>query len=131
MWGASVDPSPTGVRRAPADGAEVELVFGSQGGFHLPLAVDAIGLDTSELVVGNFVGLVDGVEVARGEPWLDFRCNPVTATQQSWNILLFFEIDANREDFFGRDIDVSGSLRDAMGREVLLEATMTIADGSN
>ena len=59
------------------------------------------------------------------------RTYNTVVNRQSWNILLFFEIDANREDFFGRDIDVSGSLRDAMGREVLLEATMTIADGSN
>ncbi|MCO4744502.1 MAG: hypothetical protein KC912_06935 [Proteobacteria bacterium] len=116
-----------GFESIPDDG-EVAFVFGSQGGYHLPLAVDATGLSSDELVVGEFVGTVDGTEVARSQPWLNFRCNPETGTQQAWNILLLFDFEVDPTTLVGQTMVIDGSLRDERQIEVPVDAEVVIAD---
>ncbi|TNE92207.1 MAG: hypothetical protein EP330_02445 [Deltaproteobacteria bacterium] len=114
-----------------ADGDEVDLVYGTQGGYHMPLAFDGEGLAVEELVVADLLGTIDGEEVARGQPWLTFRCNPETGTQQVWNVPLIFDEGWLPVDLHLKTLVVTGTLRDDDNgdlRTVDIGGEMTIFD---
>lgn len=107
------------------DGDTVDIVYGSQGGFHVDLALDASHLDGTDVVSASFVGRLDGEDVAFAEPWFTLTCNPESRSQQAWGIRLIFD-GLIPPELDGRSLEITGGVTDARGvradarREVLL-----------
>lgn len=88
----------TGERRFEAlDGEDpvFALVYGPQGGWHVPLGFRARGFDLSGLgvVTVDGVGTIDGEVVATLDgAWASFTCDRTSGDQFAWNTLLIFEV---------------------------------------
>lgn len=119
----------TGGFQPIADGGDIGLVHGPQGGFHLEIGLRATHLDTSDLVTGSLVGTIDGEVFAAAEPWLDFRCNVDAAPDgalESWGTLLVY---GSTPDFLdGKVTVVDAEVTDLQGTIVRTTATFTIRD---
>lgn len=111
-----------------AIGDEVDLVYGTQGGFHVPLAVDSEGFDIEGLVTATIVGTIDGEEVAHAEPWLTFRCNPESGTQQTWNIPLILDPKVLPADVHGKTMIIEATLADSRPVSVEVAGELLIND---
>jgi hypothetical protein len=88
----------TGERRFEALDDEdpvFSLVYGPQGGWHVPLGFRAQGFDLSGLgvVTVDGVGTIDGEVVATLDgAWATFTCDRGSGDQLAWNTLLIFEV---------------------------------------
>lgn len=108
-----------------SDGDAVDIVYGSQGGYHVDLALDGSRFDGDDVVSASFVGRIGGDDVAFAEPWFTLTCNPESGTQQAWGIRLIFD-GLIPPELDGRALDISGQVTDARGltaeasRQVLL-----------
>jgi hypothetical protein len=94
--------------------AEVELVHGPQGGYHVVVAFDASHLDASGVIEGVVEGTIDGEVVAVSEPFFELACNPDTQTLQAWGQLLIYpltplELDGQPTTITARLTDVGGA----------------------
>lgn len=123
--------------RALDDGDTVELVHGTQGGFHVVIALDGKFLDVEEGsgAPGEMTGIIDGVEMASLQPYLDFRCNPDTGTVQSFGtVLRFLPPEAQLEgltipEFLnGKTAEIHAMVIDRAGRRVTADRTVVIHD---
>jgi hypothetical protein len=99
--------------------AEVGLVHGPQGGYHVLIAFEATHL-ADGLIGGQLSGTLDGEVVATSAPWLELRCNPDTDTQQVWGQLLIYS-NGGLEDLQPEDLD---------GQPTTIKATLTDVDGT-
>jgi hypothetical protein len=104
----------------------LELVHGPQGGYHVILAVRAVGLHPSGLSTGRMFGTVNQVQLADNSIWTELTCDRPSDTQQTLNQFLIF--DAQPEDLDGQQADVDVWLTDVDGVRVEDEATITIVD---
>ena len=109
-----------------ANGEEVPFVYGAQGGYHVELGLEATHLDAEDFVTGSFEGRIDGEVVATAKPWLSFRCDPETETQQSWGTLLIF--DAQPPELHRVDAEIDAEVTDASGVVVRAEITIHLID---
>ena len=108
-------------------GTAVELVHGSQGGYHIELAFRATGLDPSDLAAGTLEGWVDGSLMATSSPWLQFRCNPATGTYDAWPTILVYDAE-EPQSLDGVTTEVEALVVDASGAEFTASLTLTIDD---
>ena len=105
-----------------------ELIHGLQGGWHLPIAIDAAGLNATDIVVVSYQGRIDGEVVARNdENWNTFTCNTETKTLQAWNTYLIFDAESNCP-LDGAEIEVSASTLDAKGNPISASVVATVDD---
>lgn len=102
------------------------LIHGPQGGYHLIVSMEATSLETGELVAAQVTGEIDGVEVARADPWLDMRCNPATGTQQAWGSFLIY--DREPEDLVGKTTTITATVQDVAGTTASATATVKIVE---
>ena len=107
-------------------GEPIMLVHGAQGGYHIELGLRATGIDASDLVAADFTGEIGGVQLAQSKPWLQFRCNPATATWDAWGTTLIY--DSTPEDLKGQSTDVHVFLTDVSGVELSADLILTIED---
>jgi len=107
-------------------GDTLELVHGPQGGYHILIGFEATHLETSAFAIGLVEGTIGGAVVARTAPYLDFRCNPETGTQQSWGTLLIYPLLP--EELDNQETHLTATVTDAAGVEVSAERTTVIDD---
>lgn len=119
------------------DGDTVELIHGAQGGFHVVIALDGEGLDVAEgsRAPAVLTGAIDGVPTASTSPYLDFRCNKLTGSMQSFGTLLIFTPTEAQlqglsvpEYLDGRTVEIHAELTDRSGRVVSADRTVVIHD---
>lgn len=110
-------------------GEVLPFVYGPQGGYHLELGLEATQLDAEDLVTGSFEGRIDGEVVATSNPWLTFRCDDETRTQQSWGTLLIFDTDP--EDLHDVDVQIDAEVTDMAGASVMASLVVHIVDPEN
>lgn len=71
-------------------GADVTLVAGPQGGFHVELAFAATGLGALDRLLTTVVGTVDDVVVVEDRAFPTFRCDPEEGRYEAWGWRLVF-----------------------------------------
>lgn len=112
--------------------AEVELIHGPQGGYHVFVSFEAQHLDGGAVVGSEVEGTIGGVIVATTAPWLELRCNPDTLTQQAWGTLLIYsdgQVGAlTPEEIDGQPTDITATLTDATGNSATGTARTIIVD---
>ncbi len=108
------------------DGETVPFTYGPQGGYHLELGLQATHLDAEDLISGSFEGRIDGDLLASAKPWLTFRCDAASGTQQSWGTLLIFA--AEPAELHDVDADIDVEITDAAGTVVTSSLTVHIVD---
>lgn len=97
-----------------------ELIHGSQGGFHIEIALEATHLAAEGQVGGTMTGTIDGEVMAQATPWLAFRCDADTRLISSGSILVY---DATPEELHGQTTTVEVEVNDEAG--TLVDATVT------
>lgn len=108
------------------DGGEFPLIHGPQGGYHLEIGLRATFVDGSDLVSGELVGTIDGVEHARATPWVDLRCDDAGEALTSWGTLLIYD---QTPDFLdGKTTVITARLTDLEGTTVEATSTFVIRD---
>lgn len=99
------------------DGANLELIYGSQGGVHTFMALEASNIDASEDLVGKFRGYIDGEQIGAAFPYLHFRCKPADgdepAALQVWGVFLIW--DAPPENLHLQPVHIEVEITDATG----------------
>ncbi|MEZ5397890.1 MAG: hypothetical protein R2724_34700 [Bryobacterales bacterium] len=108
-----------------ADGGEVVLVHGPQGGFHVEVGLLATHLDVSTLVTGHLAATVDGEELARVDPWLDFQCGADGLEAVGARLVYA----GTPETLVGRRTRITARVVDLAGTVVEAEGTYGIVDG--
>lgn len=108
------------------DGDPIELVHGPQGGFHVVLALEAVGADASDEWVADMRGYLDDAERAHAAPYVAMRCNPQTDTLQAWGFLLVW--DAEPEELDGQLVHIEVDTEDSRGVPLSAAAEFTIED---
>ena len=111
---------------ALSEDAQVELVHGPQGGYHVALALEARFLDPSTTWSVSLLGEVDGEILGETYPYLAMRCNTGEGALQGWGALLIF--DAQPEDLHEKWVDVSAEVIDASGTTLATETSLFIVD---
>lgn len=101
-------------------------MHGPQGGFHIVLALEATHLAADDTLTAVLTGTIQGEVRAESYPYVDFRCNHATDTQQVFNLLLIY--DAQPEELDGQLTHVTAELTDGDGVAVSAEADVTIED---
>lgn len=97
---------------------EWPLVHGPQGGWHVLVGLSALGLDATEVVTGDLVGLISGEKVAENRgAWLTFRCSEETGFLESYNTFLIFDVD-DHCPLHQEWLDVRAELTDTRGESV-------------
>jgi hypothetical protein len=92
------------------------------------MALDAAGLNATDIVVVDYVGSIGGEVVARNDGnWQTFACNPDTETLQAWNTFLIFDLDSNCP-LDGAEIEITASTTSAKGDPVSGSVVATIDD---
>lgn len=109
-----------------AGDGSIELIHGPQGGYHITLALEGRFLDSSEPSVAEIVGSIEGEQLARSVPYVEWRCNPEAGALQAWNLLLIY--DAQPEELDGQLTQVQATLTDAAGTVVDASAEVQIHD---
>jgi hypothetical protein len=112
---------------APLD-TPVPLVSGSQGGYHLDLAVRTTELDGRNLSAGTLEARLDDEIVADGSPWFQLTC--ADDVQEATGLRLILD-DALWDDpsrLVGAMLDVTVSITDA--RATTLEESTTLVVGA-
>lgn len=110
------------------DDPTYELIHGPQGGWHLLIAIDAAGLNATDIVVVDYEGRIDDEVIARNEAnWQTFTCNVDTRTLQSWNTFLIFDTESNCP-LDEAAVTVTASTVSAGGEPVSGTVTATIDD---
>ena len=109
-----------------AENEPIELVYGPQGGVHLLVAMEATFINDTELVEGQLEGWIDGEQYATSSPWLTFRCNPQTDTQQTWGTFLIYDTEPGW--LHGVTTEVRATIRDVDGTELTTSTTWVIDD---
>ena len=71
-------------------------------------------------------GTIGGEIVARTQPYLDFRCNPDTDTQQTWGTLLIYPLTP--EELDGQETVITATVTDIAGTEIAATLETTIED---
>lgn len=102
------------------------LIHGPQGGFHLEIGLEATHLDSSDLALGHMTGTIDGTIYADSEPWIDFRCQTASDTQQAYGMLLIY--DSTPDFLDGKTTEVSVEVTDIAGNTVSATRTFVIED---
>lgn len=110
------------------DGAEVELVHGPQGGFHVVVSFRATHLDTrsGRRLAGRVTGRIDGELVADTTPNLEFRCQPDASSQDALGGLLVFA--STPEALDGQTVDIHAEVTDEAGTTTTADLTALIHD---
>jgi len=107
----------------------LDLVFGSQGGFHVDLALQGTGLDVGQDDTGRnaredievtLEGRMGGTVIGRSVPFATFRCNNSANALQAWGLRLI--MDEPPSVLNGQMIDISASLTDGSGDMVSAHA---------
>ncbi len=106
--------------------AELELIHGPQGGYHVLIGFDARYMDTSDPSSAEILGWIDGDPIGDAYPWIDWRCNAAAETQQIWGLFLIW--DAEPEDLHGRTAEIETTVTDSAGQVSTASATITITD---
>lgn len=129
--GCAVDPAPT-VAIGTGEGSfepmpdEVVLVHGNQGGYHVTVAFDATGLDSSDTIHFLVEGTIDDEVVAVADYYAAVTCNAETASLQAWGGLLIYPLTPPELD--NQPTTISATLTDAAGAEASTTASTTIVD---
>lgn len=108
--------------------AELELIHGPQGGYHVLLGLQARHLDTTQPSVGAIRGWIDGEQIGDAFPYLNWRCDVDSGAQQVWNLYLIW--NAEPEEVHGETAEVAVELTDYAGQYLTAEATIHIYDPS-
>jgi hypothetical protein len=108
------------------DGTAMDLVQGPQGGFHVEIGLVGVDLDTSATLDALLRGVVDGAEVARAVPLVDFSCDPSSGQTLARNLLLVLVDGVLPNDLDGATMQVEASLTDAAGREAVGSASIVV-----
>ena len=103
------------------------VIHGEQlNGYHVPIALNATGLYSRNLVGSDMKGWLDGELHSDVSPWVQLRCNPHTGTLQSWNNRLAWDIGP--PDLDGRLAHIEVTLVDIEGRTASAEADVRLVD---
>ena len=73
-------------------------------------------------MTASFEGRIDGELLATSKPWLTFRCDEVSGTQQTWGTQLIF--DAEPADLHDVDAEIEVEVVDLSG--VTLNASLLV-----
>jgi hypothetical protein len=116
---------------APLDAADPSwpLVYGPQGGWHIPVAIQATGLDASQIVTVDMSGTIDGVRLARVDgAWNQLRCDPDAGALEAWNLILeFTEVDTSCP-LDDERVHVEVAVEDVRGERITAETEGRIDD---
>lgn len=107
------------------------LVYGPQGGWHIPMGFSLRGLDASEIVTADMTGRINGSPLAVEEGrWVTLRCNTEIDRLQSWNQILEFDRDLEPSScsLDQATIEIDIELTDWRGETLSDSVTATIDD---
>lgn len=110
------------------DGANFDLIHGTQGGVHILVALHAEDIDASEELEAElraYMGEGD-TQVGASFPYLNMRCNQDAGGQQAWNLFLIF--DAQPEELHQQSVRVEAEVTDASGVVVSASKDIVIHD---
>jgi hypothetical protein len=110
-------------------GRELELIHGTQGGFHTDIALQATGLDGSDAATARIIGTLDGDELAETRPYVDLRCNPRANAQQAWALRLIW--DSTPEELDGAVVSIELEITDVSGTTLSVVATDVLIEDPN
>lgn len=97
------------------DTAELELVYGAQGGYHVVLGMQASFIDASSDLRADISGSIDSEMLASSSSSVVLRCNSSNESLETSGILLIFDAGVMPEDLEGNVVTVGVTLTDASG----------------
>ncbi len=106
--------------------AELELIHGQQGGYHVVLGFQMTQMLGDELIAGTVTGALNGQERASTSPWLQMSC--VDRKLESHGTNLIFRDDFVPEDAIGQSLSISATFDDLEGNTVSGSTDVLIID---
>jgi len=107
-----------------AEGDPMPVIQGTQGGFHIDMAIETTRLEEKDPASGTMTGRIDDELVAAGQPWLQVQCQG--EVQQASGMRLF--VEAVPEEITGLSMLVEMIVEDSRGRRAQSSKTLTVGD---